>query len=254
MSDAKARRTPLGSNLRLSKSQSPKTEADKAEMAKIPHASTVGSLMYAMVCTRPDIAHAVGVVSRFMSNPGKEHWEGVKWLLRYLKGTADVTLCFRRTKVNLEGFSDADLGGCDDSEKSTTGYVFTIGGTAISWMSRLQKSVALSTTEAEYMALAEATKELIWLKNFLSELGLNQKDCSLHCDNESAVHLAKNPVFHSRTKHIKLRYHFVRDHVSEGTFYLKKILGVKNPADMFTKVVTVDKLKLCMASTGLPQK
>ena len=254
MSDAKARSTPLGSNLKLSKSQSPKKEADKAEMAKIPYASAVGSLMYAMVCTRPDIAHAVGVVSRFMSNPGKEHWEGVKWLLRYLKGTADVTLCFSKKKVSLEGFSDADLGGCDDSGKSTTGYVFTIGGTAISWMSRLQKSVALSTTEAEYMALAEATKELIWLKNFLSELGLKQEDCALHCDNESAVHLAKNPVFHSRTKHIKLRYHFVRDHISEGTFNLKKILGARNPADMFTKVVTVNKLKLCMASTGLPQE
>ena len=253
MTDAKARSTPMGSQLKLSKKQSPKTDEDKEEMAKIPYASAVGSLMYAMVCTRPDIAHAVGVVSRFMSNPGKEHWEGVKWLLRYLKGTSKVTLCFRRKKVVLEGFADADLGGCADSGKSTTGYVFTIGGTAISWMSRLQKSVALSTTEAEYMAIAEAAKELIWLKNFLSELGMKQEDCVLHCDNQSAVHLAKNPVFHSRTKHIQMRYHFIRELIADGTLNLKKILGTKNPADMFTKAVTTEKLKLCMASTGLPE-
>lgn len=102
MTDAKARRTPLGSHLKLSKKQSPKTDEDVEEMAKVPYASAVGSLMYAMVCTRPDIAHAVGVVSRFMSNPGKEHWEGVKWLLRYLKDTSEVALCFRRKKVVLD--------------------------------------------------------------------------------------------------------------------------------------------------------
>ncbi|CAH9126150.1 unnamed protein product [Cuscuta epithymum] len=120
-------------------------------------------------------------------------------------------------------------------------------------MSRLQKSVALSTTEAEYMAIAEAAKEMIWLKNFLSELGMKQGDCDLYCDNQSAIHLAKNPVFHSRTKHIKMRYHFIRELIEDGTINLKKkILGTKNPADMLTKAVTTEKLKLCMASTGLP--
>ncbi|CAH9124278.1 unnamed protein product [Cuscuta epithymum] len=252
MTDAKPRSTPLGSQLKLSKQQSPKTDKDKDEMAKVPYASAVGSLMYAMVSTKPDIAHAVGVVSRFMSNPGKEHWEGVKWLLRYLKGTSRTALCFKRNGAILEGFADADLGGCHDSGKSTTGYIFTIGGTAISWMSRLQKSIALSTTEAEYMAIAEAAKEMIWLKNFLSELGMKQGDCGLYCDNQSAIHLAKNPVFHSRTKHIKMRYHFILELIEDGTINLKKILGTKNPADMLTKAVTTEKLKLCMASTGLP--
>ncbi|KAI3764834.1 hypothetical protein L2E82_14851 [Cichorium intybus] len=255
MKDLGAAKQILGMSIARTKlpKQSPKTEEDREQMANVPYASAVGSLMYAMVCTRPDIAHAVGVVSRFMSNPGKEHWEGVKWLLRYLKGTAEIALCFRRKGVVLEGFTDADLGGCVDSGKSTTGYVFTIGGTAISWMSRLQKSVALSTTEAEYMAIAEAAKELIWLKNFLSELGMQQEDCVLHCDNQSAVHLAKNPVFHSRTKHIQMRYHFIRELINDETLNLKKILGTKNPADMFTKVVTTDKLKFCMTSTGLPK-
>ncbi|KAJ0890739.1 putative RNA-directed DNA polymerase [Helianthus annuus] len=186
-----------------------------------------------------------------MSNPGREHWEAVKWLLRYLKETSKVALQFKGKEVILKGFADADLGGCKESFKSTTGYVFTVGGTAVSWMSKLQKSVALSTTEAEYMAVAEASKELIWLKNFLKEPGKEQVDCALFCDNQSAIHLAKNPVFHSKTKHIQLRYHFIRDQVSDGTLKLKKIKGTENPADMLTKVVTLEKLKLCIASTGL---
>ena len=249
--DAKTRSTPLATHFNLTKKQSPKTDEDKKDMAKVPYASAVGSLMYAMVCTRPDIAHAVGVVSRFMSNPGKEHWEAVKWLLRYLKGTSKIALCFRKKDVILEGFSDADLGGCLDTRKSTTGYIFTLGGTAVSWMSRLQKSVALSTTEAEYMAISEASKEMIWLKNFLEELGKKQADNALYSDSQSAIHLAKNPVFHARTKHIQLRYHFTRELISNGTLSLKKILGSKNPADMLTKVVTNEKLKLCIVSTGL---
>ncbi|GJR87473.1 retrovirus-related pol polyprotein from transposon TNT 1-94 [Tanacetum coccineum] len=249
--DAEAKCQPLGDHLKLSKKQSPKTEASRRRMAKVPYALAVGSVMYTMVCTRPDIAHAVGVVSRFMSNPGREHWESVKWLLRYLKGTSKTTFCFSRKEVVLEGFSNSDYGGCLDSGKSTTGYVFIVGGTAVSWMYRIQKCVAMSTTEAEYMLIAEAGKELVWLKNFLEELDRAQTECVLFCDNQSAIHLMKNPVFHGRTKHIKIRYHYIRELVSEGTLSLKKILGAKNPADMLTKVVTTEKLKLCAASTGL---
>ncbi|GJW67995.1 putative RNA-directed DNA polymerase [Tanacetum coccineum] len=203
MKDAKARCQPLGDHFKL-----------------------IGSVMYVMVCTRPDIAHAVGVVSRFMSNPRREHLEAVKWLLRYLKGTSKSTLCFSRKVVILEGFFDSDYGGCLDSGKSTTGYVFTVGGTS-------------------------RGNELVWLKNFLEELDRAQTECHLFCDNQSAIHLAKNPVFHGRTKHIKIRYHYIRELVSEGMLSLKKILGAKNPADMLTKVVTTEKLKLCTASIGL---
>jgi len=107
--------------------------------------------MYVMVCTRPDIAHAVGVVSRFLSNPGNEHWEGVKWILRYFKGTSKMHLSFKRSNLTLQGFSDADLGGDLDGRKSTTGYIFMLGGTTISWKYKLQGRVSLSTTEAEYI-------------------------------------------------------------------------------------------------------
>ncbi|KAL9266778.1 Retrovirus-related Pol polyprotein from transposon TNT 1-94-like protein, partial [Drosera capensis] len=238
MQDAKATCTPLGAHFNLTKKQPPKTDKDKAEMARVPYASAVGSLMYAMVCTRPDIAHTVGVISRFMSNPGRKHCEAVKWLLRYLKGTSKTSLRFSKNDVVLEGYSDADLGGCSDTRKSTTGFVFTVGGTTVSWMSRLQKSVALSTTEAEYMALSEAGKEMIWLKNLLEELGRKQDDSVLYSNSQSAIHLAKNPVFHAKTKHIQLRYHFIRGLISDGTLSLRKILGSKNPADMLTKGVT----------------
>ena len=158
MGDAKPVSTPLASHFRLSKSQSPETEEDREFMAKIPYASAIGSLMYAMVCTRPNIGHAVGVVSRFMSNPGKVHWEAVKWILRYLRGTTDKCLYFGKGELKVQGFVDADFGGEVDHRKSTTGYIFTVGNTAVSWMSQLQKIVALSTTEAEYVAVTEANK------------------------------------------------------------------------------------------------
>jgi hypothetical protein len=251
MQSAKAVGTPLGSHFKLSQGQSPKTDAEREYMAKVPYTSAVGSLMYAMVNTRPDIAHAVGVVSRFASNPGKQHWEAVKWIMRYLRGTTDLPLCFGKGKLTVQGYVDADFAGDQDTRRSTTGYIYTMGSTAVSWVSRLQKLVTLSTTEAEYVAVTEAAKEMIWLKGFLEELGLKQENCVLFSDSQSAIHLAKNPVFHARTKHIDLRYHFIRSLLEDGDLLLEKILGDRNPADMLTKSVTVQKLKLCSTSVGL---
>nr|KYP65207.1 Retrovirus-related Pol polyprotein from transposon TNT 1-94 [Cajanus cajan] len=137
MQDAKIVSTPLGAHFNLTKEHSPKTDEDKAIMVKVPYTYVVGSLMYAMVCTRPDIAHAVRVVSGFMSNLGRKHWEAVKWLLRYLKGISKIALCLSKNDVILEGYSDVDVGGCSDTRKSTTGFVFIVGGTIVSCMSRL---------------------------------------------------------------------------------------------------------------------
>ncbi|RVW17146.1 Retrovirus-related Pol polyprotein from transposon TNT 1-94 [Vitis vinifera] len=199
----------------------------------------------------PDIAHAVGVVSRFMSRPGKQHWEAVKWILRYLKGSLDTCLCFTGASLKLQGYVDADFAGDIDSRKSTTGFVFTLGGTAISWTSNLQKIVTLSTTEAEYVAATEAGKEMIWLHGFLDELGKKQEMGILHSDSQSAIFLAKNSAFHSKSKHIQTKYHFIRYLVEDKLVILEKICGSKNPADMLTKGVTIEKLKLCAASIGL---
>jgi hypothetical protein len=202
MQNAKPVSTPLASHFKLTKEMCPKTQEEIEYMSRVPYSSTVGSLMYAMVCTRPDIAHAVGVVSRYMNNPGKEHWEEVKWILRYLRGTTTHALCFGGSDTFLQGYVDSDMAGDKDSRRSTTGYVFTIGGTTISWILKLQKVVALSTTEAEYVAATEASKEMIWLQRFMEELGKKQENSRLYCDSESAIHLAKNSSFHSKTKHI----------------------------------------------------
>ncbi|KAE8659941.1 putative ribonuclease H protein [Hibiscus syriacus] len=161
MQDAKPVSTPLGVHFRLPKDQTPKTEEERAHMVKMSYASAIGSLMYAMVCTRPDIARAVGAVSMYMNNPSKVHWEAFKWILRYLQGTTNKELCFKGGDTILTGYVDIDLAGNVDIIRSTTRYVYTLGGTAVSWVSQLQKIVALSATEAEYVAVTEASKEMV---------------------------------------------------------------------------------------------
>ena len=161
MHKAKPVNTPLAGHFKLSMKQSPTSEKDKAEMKNVPYSSAVGSLMYAMICTRPDIAYAVDVVSRFLTNPGKEHWTAVKWILRYLRGTTKNCLCFGKGKPMLTGYTDADLAGDIDSRKSTSGYLITFAGGAVSWQSKLHKCVSLLTTEAKYIVATEACKEII---------------------------------------------------------------------------------------------
>uniref|UniRef100_A0A3Q7H976 Reverse transcriptase Ty1/copia-type domain-containing protein n=1 Tax=Solanum lycopersicum TaxID=4081 RepID=A0A3Q7H976_SOLLC len=175
MDKAKVVSTPLAMHFKLSTKQCPSSDDEKEDMKKVPYASAVGSLMYAMVCTIPDIAHAVGVVSHFLSNPGREHWNAVKWVMRYLCGTSSLSLCFGTGKPILCGYTDSDMAGDVDTRKSTSGYLVTFAGGAVSWQSRLQKCVALSTTEAELIAVVEACKELLWMKRFLGELGCAQE-------------------------------------------------------------------------------
>ena len=241
--------TPLASHLKLSAQLSPKTEDEREYMAKVPYANAVGSLMYAMVCTRPDISQAVGVVSRYMHDPGKGHWQAVKWILRYLRKTVDVGLIFEQDEALgqfVVGYVDSDFAGDLDKRRSTTGYLFTLAKAPVSWKSTLQSTVAVSTTEAEYMAVTEAVKEAIWLNGLLKDLGVVQSHISLYCDSQSAIHLAKNQVYHSRTKHIDVRYHFVREVFEKGKILLQKIPTADNPADMMTKVVTTIKFNHCL--------
>lgn len=251
MKSAKPVSTPLANHFKLSKRSCPTNEEGKKLMASIPYSSAVGSLMYAMVCTRPDIAHAVGVVSRYLSNPGKDHWEAVKWILRYLRGSSRMCLCFEGPETILEGYADADMAGDLDGRKSTSGYVFTFAGGAVSWQSKLQKCVALSTTEAEYIALTEAGKEMLWLKRFLQQLAIKQEGSVIHCDSQSALDLSKNAMYHPRTKHIDVRYHWLRQAVEDEEFKLEKIHTDRNPADMMTKFVARDKFQLCAELIGM---
>ena len=145
MQNAKPVSTPLANHFKLSKEMCPKTEEEIEYMSKVPYSSAVGNLMYAMVCTRPDIAHAMGVMRRYMKYTSKEHWKAVQWILRYLIGTTSHALCFGGLDTILEGYVDADMAGDKYNRRSTLGYVFTVGGTTVSWISKLQQVVALST-------------------------------------------------------------------------------------------------------------
>jgi len=231
--------------------QSIASEKENVEMKNVSYSSVVGSLMYAMICTRPDIAYAVGVVSRFLTNPGKEHWLAVKWILRYLRGTSKKCLCFGKKKTMLNAYTDADMAGDVDSRKSTSGYLTTFAGGAVSWQSKLQKCVALSTTEAEYIAATEAFKEILWMKNFLFELGHEQEKYVLRCDSQSAIHLAKNSTFHSRSKHIDVRYHWIRDVMEDKLLQLEKVHTDENWSDMMTKVIPTQKFENCCKGAGV---
>lgn len=251
MQDCKPISTPLPVNYKLSSVMCPSNEAERIEMSRVPYASAVGSLMFAMICTRLDIAQAVGAVSRFMANPGKEHWNAVKRILRYLKGTSDVALCYGGSECIVRGYVDSDYAGDLDKRKSTTGYVFTLAGGAVSWVSKLQSVVALSTTEAEYMAATQACKEAIWVRRIMEELGHKQEKMYLFCDSQSALHIARNPAFHSRTKHIGVQYHFVREVVENESVDMQKIHTKDNLADVFTKPISTDKFEWSRSSCGL---
>jgi hypothetical protein len=160
-------------------------------------------------------------------------------------------LCFGNDKQVLDGFTDADMAGDIDSRKSTLGYLITYSGGAVSWQSRLQKCVALSTTEAEYIAITEAAKELLWMKKFLQELGLQQERYLLYCDSHSPIHLSKNSTFHSRSKHIDVRYHWIRDVLDEKLLQIEKIHTDDNGSDMMTETLPMQKLEICRRKAGL---
>jgi hypothetical protein len=210
--NAKSVSTPLANYFHLSTSQCPKTIEETEDMSKVPYASAVGCLMYAMVCIRPDLAHAVSVVSKYMANLGKQHCDAIKWIFRYLKSTTDYDITFVRQKSDLSvmGYVDADYARNLDDRRSTTGYVFTFTGGPICWRSMIQFIVAMSTTEVEYMAGAEAVKEALWLTGLVRELGIQQVGVPLYCNSQSAIYLVKNQVYHTRTKHIDVRFHKIR--------------------------------------------
>ena len=206
----------------------------------------VGSLMYAMLGTRPDIAFPVSAVSRYASNPTQAHWGAVKRILRYLRSTLDYQLTFQGTIEDLTGYTDSDWAGDHDTRRSTAGFIFHIGSGAISWQSKRQPIVALSTCEAEYIGQTQAAKEAIWLRNLLRELRPQDKESAAKAviifgDNQGAIALAKNPEFHARSKHIAIRHHFIREKVSEGTIDLQYTPTECQVADGLTKPLARDK-------------
>ena len=211
-------------------------------MSQIPFASEIRCLMYAMLCTRPDICYAVGIVSRYQSDPGEEHWIVVKHILKYLRRTRDYMLVYSSGSMETIGYIDSDFQGDIDSRKSTSGYVFTLNGGATCWRSVKQTCVADFTTEAEYVAASEAAKEAVWLKKFLLDLQVIMsvdRPITLYCDNNGAVAQSKEPRYHKKQKLIERKYHLIRDIIERGDTLVTKIASEENLADPFTKTLPV---------------
>lgn len=239
MSNCKPVITPIDPNVSLCKTTEPQPPEVVETMRNVPYLSAVGSLMYLSQGTRPDIAYAVGVLSQFMTNPGPTHWKAVQRVFRYLKGTLDYKLTFgpsTSTNQLLVGYSDSDHAGNLDTRRSTSGYVFYIGNSPVSWSSKLQPTIALSTGEAEYAATVHSGKEALWFRTFLTELGYNMSGPTIiHVDNQSALAVAENPEHHSRMKHIDIQYHWIREKVAHKQIGLNYIPSSENTADILTK-------------------
>jgi hypothetical protein len=245
MAECKPLSTPLRAATKLTK------DGEPLDTAIYPYSQLIGSLMYLSVCTRPDISQAVGALARYMAAPTTTHWQAAKGVLRYIAGTPTNGITF--SGLELNGYCDADYAGDIDSRRSTTGYVFTMGGGAISWSSRLQPTVAASTTEAEYMAAAYAIKEGLWLRTLLSELGLDTSTITIQADNQSAIKLLKNPVFSMRSKHIDVIFHFARERVTRRDITFKYIPTDKMVADALTKPLPTSKFLFCRKAMGVTE-
>ena len=216
------------------------------------YSNLIGSMLYLSVCTRPDIAYATGVLSRFMSKPTNVHWSVAKGVLKYLATTKNMTLELGgKGQIEMIGFCDSDYAGDIDTRRSTTGYVFMYGNGAISWSSKRQTTVAVSTTEAEYMAAAHATKEALWLQLLLLELGSPCSNMLIRADNQGAIKLLKNPIISQRSKHIDVIYHFAREQVAQENITFQYIGTQDMLADILTKPVSKEKHEKCCIGLGL---
>ena len=196
----------------------------------------IGSLLYLELGTRPDIAFAVTKMATFAANPSQTHLDKALYICRYLRGTSKYAIVYNgKEGEGLEAFTDSDWGTEPKDRKSISGYFFKLAGGIISWQSRTQKTVALSSTEAEYMAASDCARQAAWMKQLLQEIRIKMTPIPIAMDNQGSIFIAQNPVQNRRTKHIDIRYHYIRECISDKKVEVFFIPGTDNPADMFTK-------------------
>ncbi|KAK9757157.1 hypothetical protein RND81_01G144300 [Saponaria officinalis] len=248
MDKCKVMTTPLAVNEKLFKED----EAEKADYST--YRGIVGCLLY-LTASRPDLMFSASLLSRFMQSPSQLHHAAAKRVLRYLRGTKDLGIWYKPTeKLELVGFSYSDWGGSIDDMRSTSGYAFTLGSGVFSWQSQKQDNVAQSTTEAECIAACAAVNQAIWLRKVLKDMGKEQfNPTRLLCDSKSAIAIAKNPFCHKRTKHFKIKYHFVRDSQREGEINLEYCPSEEQVADIFTKALPKQKFEELRNKLGMLQ-
>ncbi|XP_071927547.1 uncharacterized mitochondrial protein AtMg00810-like isoform X1 [Coffea arabica] len=237
--------TPMDPNVKLAGDQGALLDDPKQ------YRRLVGKLNYLTV-TRPDISFAVSVVSQFLDTPRTSHWDAVIRILRYLKSAPGKGLLYQNHgHTDIEGYSDADWAGSASDRRSTTGYCVFVGGNLVSWKSKKQTVVSRSSAESEYRAMAHTVCELVWLKSMLLELGFEHKQpMNLVCDNQAAVHIASNPVFHERTKHIEVDCHFIREKLLDGVIKTSHVPSVDQLADVFTKSLGGSRVKYICNKLG----
>ncbi|KAJ9541460.1 hypothetical protein OSB04_027966 [Centaurea solstitialis] len=240
MDESKKGFIPMQHGIVLSKAQCPESSQDKDKMKSIPYASAIGSIMYAMLCTRPDVAYSVSVTSRYQQNLGEAHWVAVKNILKYLRRTKEMFLVFggSEDEISVTGYSDASFQTDRDDYRSQPGYVFTLNGGAISWKSSKQDTIADSTTEAENIAASDAAKEAVWLRNFITDLRVVasiSRPVDIYCDNSGAVAQAKEPREHHKSRHVLRKFHLIREIIGRGDVRICKIPTDENVADPLTK-------------------
>jgi hypothetical protein len=249
MQDCKPRRTPLDASIQLSE-----MTGEPEDEIRAPYQELVGAFLYLSNCTRPDLAHAVGLLARFMSAPTEEHMKSARQVLRYLAGTVDLGIQYMQGDRGLIGYSDADYAGDPDTRKSTSGNVFLKNGGAISWSSKLQPTVAASTCEAEFIAAAAAAKEALWHRNLPGDLKGSIKAPEIRLDNQGALKLVHHPHAHQRTKHIDIAHRFVQDRVERGELVCSYVPTNEMSADCLTKAVPLMQLAKNKVSMGLVSK
>ena len=240
MKDCNPVKAPADPHQKLTKSMSPTTEDEEQKMRDVPYLEAVGRLVFISQTTRPDITYAVHNVARFNSNPGVPHWNAVKRIFRYLKGSINCKLEYSKDEMlQIHGYSDSDWAGDEDTRRSTTGYVFFMQHGPISWATKRQATVALSSTEAEYMAVTAACQEALWWRQFQAELQpqLSHVPTTIKIDNCGAQLLATNAAYHSRTKHIDVRYHFIREQLEAKQITLEHVSSQEMKADSLTKPI-----------------
>jgi hypothetical protein len=220
-------------------------------MKKVPYREAIGSLMYAAVATRPDISFAVSALLQFLENPGQLHWEAVKRVLRYLSGTKDHALTYGNERHELLGFTDTDR-ALQEHRHAVSGYTFLINGAAVSWASRKQEIITLYTAKAEYVAATHTAKESIWLRWFTESLfGPIPTPTTFYCDNQAAIHLAMDNNYHAHTKHINIRFHFIRQTITDGHINIKYCPTEDMTVDILTKVLPKFKVALHSLTLGI---
>ena len=223
-------------------------------MANRPYRSLVGSLLYVATGTRPDIAFAVCQLSRHLEQPSEEHWKAAIRVLRYLKTTIDNGICYhgKRGDIEVSAFSDADWASNKDNRRSTSGVMVMINKSPVIFKSKIQQSVALSTAEAEYIALSLCVQEILWIKSLLSELHVTfNSQVTVFEDNQSAIAIAKNDGYQSRAKHIDIRHHFVREQVKEKSIDLRYIETKQQLADFLTKPISTKQFQQLLTKSNI---